>query len=1244
VLIAAVVICLLATVTSSAQAAAPQPFTRFCFEGSAAGQCEMPLGVATSPTNGHIYVADQFESAGNTHFGNFRIDEFTAWGEFIRAWGWGVRDGAAELQICTSATGCRAGLEGSGPGQFELPAGLAVDSVGNVYIADQKAHRIQKFDSEGHFLLMFGGGVDQGPNHPGNVCTAQFIAEGDTCGAGAPGPGNGEFAEEWAIGNNLAIGLAGQVYVGDLNRIQVFNNGGVYQSQLAIPQPGAVGELAFDESSGDLYMGYPNGGAFFEATLPNVYKLDAGTGSVINTIEVDKPSALAVDTSGKLFVFDQEFIFGGNPSDPRSHQPRVLVFGSDGSFVEKFGEGATATETLSDQTVGLATGSFCFGAGEPGLYLGVNFTFGTPKDFVQAYGPTPDPAKCEPPQVPPSIDGQFAAAVGTEAASLKAQINPHYFTPPVGTTTYLVQWGTAACIEGEGYEGACANQSPVQSLTTPPGNSDVATAAVVLEGLAPSSTYRYRFVAEGSGEPGVAIVGVGGEPGVEGADAAFTTLPTQTKPEACPNDAFRSGAGARLPDCRAYELVSPLDKEGGDAQPRLNLVPFEARMDEASTTGDAITFSAYRAFANPKSAPFSSQYLTERSPDGWQTEAISPPQEGEAFINPLIAIDNLYRAFTPDLQQSWLYTYTEPVLGTEGVAGEPNIYRRDNTAGSYAACTSAAAQSDLADTHGPQFQGYSQSGDLAVFRDQAKLTSNASTATREGGIPVTQAYACAFQGNTATVRLVSVLPSGEASDLENTIGGPANDNYEKSQGRTESLERAVAADGSKVFWTATPLASKDAASPGALYVRLNPGAEPTASGECDEAEPNKACTRLISAGPARFLTAAKDGSIAYFLDPSGTLSEYEVGTEEARPLVAKVLGYLGASEDASRIYFLSEEEVGGAGEVGEPNLYLYDRNLGEATFIATLSARDASQGNFTPSPGNYEPGYHTARVTPDGAAVAFMSNSAALAQEVAGYDNTDQGSGEPVAEVYRYRLGGALACVSCNRSGSRPSGRQIQGVLNTNSPLYAASMLPTWLNSLYAPRALSDAGNRIFFEAFEALSPQDTDNKADVYQWEAKGTGSCKESDSAYDPQSEGCVDLISSGEGEFDSQFIDASPTGEDVFIRTAQPLVAWDPGQIDIYDARANGGLKAPPSREPECEGEASCRGPAEAGPQTGQPATTGPGSDGNVNKITKPKPHPCRKGTHKVKRHGKVRCAKNKHHHGKGKRAATNRRAGR
>src|SRR4051812_48319874 len=147
--------------------------------GSGSGQLANPWGVASNLSGTEVYVTDVT---------NERVDVFSSWGRFKRAFGWGVADGSSpELQTCTVT--CFQGLSGSGPGEFDSPrGGIAVDSSGDLYVVDSENNRIEKFSSSGEFLLTFGGKVDKTTN--GNICTA---ASGDICGAGVKGSGQGEF-------------------------------------------------------------------------------------------------------------------------------------------------------------------------------------------------------------------------------------------------------------------------------------------------------------------------------------------------------------------------------------------------------------------------------------------------------------------------------------------------------------------------------------------------------------------------------------------------------------------------------------------------------------------------------------------------------------------------------------------------------------------------------------------------------------------------------------------------------------------------------------------------------------------------------------------------------------------------------------------------------------------------------------------------------------------------------------------
>src|ERR1700722_6976024 len=110
-------------------------------------------------TSSHdVFVADT---------GNRRVSEFNAAGGFVRAWGWGVLNGAEELQVCEEH--CLPGLSGSHPGEFETPSYIAVDndpesaSHGDVYVADTANHIVTKFTSAGALVSTWGtGGQLQG--------------------------------------------------------------------------------------------------------------------------------------------------------------------------------------------------------------------------------------------------------------------------------------------------------------------------------------------------------------------------------------------------------------------------------------------------------------------------------------------------------------------------------------------------------------------------------------------------------------------------------------------------------------------------------------------------------------------------------------------------------------------------------------------------------------------------------------------------------------------------------------------------------------------------------------------------------------------------------------------------------------------------------------------------------------------------------------------------------------------------
>jgi DNA-binding beta-propeller fold protein YncE len=142
--------------------------------GPGAGQLGARIGyLAVNPTNGNVIVADS---------SNRRLDEFrtsvadgqVSSTEFIRAIGWGViSNSREELQECTTATGCEAGLEGTETGEFGAsgPTRVAVDASGAIYAVDPSNDRVERFGPDAGSAAVFAEAALAGTS-PSDVAVA----------------------------------------------------------------------------------------------------------------------------------------------------------------------------------------------------------------------------------------------------------------------------------------------------------------------------------------------------------------------------------------------------------------------------------------------------------------------------------------------------------------------------------------------------------------------------------------------------------------------------------------------------------------------------------------------------------------------------------------------------------------------------------------------------------------------------------------------------------------------------------------------------------------------------------------------------------------------------------------------------------------------------------------------------------------------------------------------------------------
>jgi hypothetical protein len=421
------------------------------------------------------------------------------------------------------------------------------------------------------------------------------------------------------------------------------------------------------------------------------------------------------------------------------------------------------------------------------------------------------------------------------------------------------------------------------------------------------------------------------------------------------------------------------------------------------------------------------------------------------------------------------------------------------------------------------------------------------------------------------LRLVNVLP-GNVTIHPGAVFGSGS-TFSTAAGDPD-FTHAISTDGSRIFWTNEENHR--------LYVREN--GDETA--------------KIQDTGG--FFTASADGSKVLLSD--GHL--YDLETEESVDLTGKQGGFagiLGTSEDLSTVYFvdtakLTSEENGehDVAQAGQYNLYYW--NSGVSVFVATLNPKDSFNGGAlglvdgNTSDWAASPSDRTARVSNDGRYVTFMSFA-----EITPYNNNVpsgeciKGVGAACAEVFEYDAAShRLACASCNPTGERPRGSSVLGLIAPGS-----GFLPQ-------PSNLSQNG-QVFFNSLDVLSPQDKNPGVEnVYEFEPGGVGTCK--------REGGCIYLISSGTGETDSGFVNATPSGSDVFFTTRSQLLPEDQDDlVDLYDARENGGF-LPINQPPECTTSETCQGASSSSPPVETPLSTRLSGTGNLTPaVTSPPPPP-------------------------------------
>ena len=273
--------------------------------GSEAGQLSGAAGIAINQSTGNIYVSDRW---------NMRVDEFSSSGVFIRTWGFGVSNGKAEFEMCTSK--CQKGIEGSGSGEFHTPLGLTADASGNIWVADYGNSRIEEFSSEGGFVAAYG----------------------------IHGYGNGEF--QWP---ESVVYANGSIYVVDTtnDRVQRLSTKGEYLGQFGSNGSGpgqfsAPSYIAASSTSGNLYVVDEGNHRVQEFTPSGVLlttfgSKGTGNGQLAST-EDFSADGIAVNSSENVYVVDT----GNNRVEKWTPVPRP---GNEGAKDTKVIEYSAAANT-----------------------------------------------------------------------------------------------------------------------------------------------------------------------------------------------------------------------------------------------------------------------------------------------------------------------------------------------------------------------------------------------------------------------------------------------------------------------------------------------------------------------------------------------------------------------------------------------------------------------------------------------------------------------------------------------------------------------------------------------------------------------------------------------------------------------------------------------------------------------------------------------------------------------------------
>ena len=697
--------------------------------------------------------------------------------------------------------------------------------------------------------------------------------------------------------------------------------------------------------------------------------------------------------------------------------------------------------------------------------------------------------------------------------------------------------------------------------------------------------------------------------------AALVVLPSLASAETCPNAQYRVGPSANLPDCRAYEQVTPVEKEGGLFE-KLAMGPGSEGTPNVVISG----FAGIDGIQDDNGAP-GALYVITRTASGWVTSPLPPPASeyqtsylaggtqtflGES-LDGRLALWQGRRVGQPENRVDFFVSGPGGLVEDVGPLTPPDT--PDDTV------------NEITNLGGLRIDPVGESADFSHILYQAAPNSargfhfwpfdeTQETPDKEGkdfyGEDVEDLYEFVGRSNTAPL-LVGVDNEGKLISHCGTELG-AGRLIEPATGYAPlALHNAMSYDGEMVFFTSAACGSSPAVNE--LFARVGngtPGAHTVAISEPSASDCAACDTSAGSVEPAFFQGASTDGSKVFFVtqqpllggDESPNIYEYDFDAPPGEKITrvsggdatvsnptAEVQGIVQTSEDGSHVYFVARgiltknpNAQGQVARAGANNLYLFEQDArypsGRTVFIADLSQTDEQLWTSAKGAAGV-----LSNITPNGSFLVFTSTTEHLTPDDA----------STAHQVFEYDAEtGSLTRVSIGQDGYNNNGNTSAAEVTISSPGYSESSNP---DDYSTAMTISADGSYVFFQSTDGLTPQALNQVLIGEHSVTKEYAGGRVEDSITKVYAEnvyeyhdGNVYLISDGRdlsqvgGESAVRLLGTDESGADVFFSTADSLAPSDiDSNVDIYDARVDGGFPAPAVKQ-QCAGD-ECQGALES-----------------------------------------------------------------